>query len=161
MLALLCLINSCSYVCLWTAEGPSIYLKGLPPSATHALLENEFRKFGTIRAGGIQVKTQKVHSSSLSIGVLLILFATNNYSFIFCVTGILFWLRGIWRGKCCAKCNWGMHKILLPWPFFVFFPLLSYYIDFLHVMCKKQEAFVNLHADGGMKWNLRLFLSCD
>ncbi|KAH9728737.1 nuclear transport factor 2 (NTF2) family protein [Citrus sinensis] len=41
------------------AEGPSIYLKGLPPSATHALLENEFRKFGTIRAGGIQVKTQK------------------------------------------------------------------------------------------------------
>lgn len=41
------------------AEGPSIYLKGLPPSATHALLENEFKKFGTIRAGGIQVKTQK------------------------------------------------------------------------------------------------------
>ena len=33
--------------------------------------------------------------------------------------------------------------------FLFFSPLLSYYIDFLHVMCKKQEAFVNLH--GGMK----------
>ncbi|KAJ4728448.1 ras GTPase-activating protein-binding protein 2-like [Melia azedarach] len=40
-------------------EGPSIYLKGLPPSATHALLENEFKKFGTIRSGGIQIKIQK------------------------------------------------------------------------------------------------------
>lgn len=39
--------------------------------------------------------------------------------------------------------------------FFVFSPPVSYYVDyyvdFLHVMCKKQEAFVNLHADGGMK----------
>ncbi|XP_044493099.1 nuclear transport factor 2-like [Mangifera indica] len=41
------------------AEGPSIYLKGLPVSATHSILENEFKKFGTIRSGGIQIKTQK------------------------------------------------------------------------------------------------------
>ncbi|CAN1131144.1 Nuclear transport factor 2 [Linum perenne] len=40
-------------------EGPSIYLKGLPFDATPALLENEFKKFGTIRAGGIQVRNQK------------------------------------------------------------------------------------------------------
>ncbi|XP_044501986.1 nuclear transport factor 2-like isoform X1 [Mangifera indica] len=41
------------------AEGPSIYLKGLPVSATHSLVENEFKKFGTIRSGGIQIKFQK------------------------------------------------------------------------------------------------------
>ncbi|XP_031285606.1 nuclear transport factor 2 [Pistacia vera] len=41
------------------AEGPSIYLKGLPVSATHSLLENEFKKFGAIRSGGIQIKSQK------------------------------------------------------------------------------------------------------
>ncbi|XP_010547109.1 PREDICTED: putative G3BP-like protein [Tarenaya hassleriana] len=40
------------------AEGASIYVKGLPPNATHALLENEFKKFGTIRNGGIQVINQ-------------------------------------------------------------------------------------------------------
>ncbi|CAI0426548.1 unnamed protein product [Linum tenue] len=41
------------------ADGPSIYVKGLPFDATHALIENEFKKFGMIRAGGIQVKNQK------------------------------------------------------------------------------------------------------
>ncbi|KAL5794760.1 hypothetical protein ACOSP7_003354 [Xanthoceras sorbifolium] len=40
-------------------EGPSVYLKGLPVNATHALVENEFKKFGTIRSGGIQIKMQK------------------------------------------------------------------------------------------------------
>ncbi|KAJ8899340.1 hypothetical protein K2173_018314 [Erythroxylum novogranatense] len=41
------------------AEGPSIYVKGLPLDATPALLENEFKKFGPIRTGGIQVRSQK------------------------------------------------------------------------------------------------------
>ncbi|XP_021901040.1 ras GTPase-activating protein-binding protein 2 isoform X1 [Carica papaya] len=41
------------------AEGPSIYVKGLPQNATPAMLENEFRKFGPIRNGGIQVRSQK------------------------------------------------------------------------------------------------------
>ncbi|XP_021637362.2 nuclear transport factor 2 isoform X2 [Hevea brasiliensis] len=41
------------------AEGPSIYVKGLPLDATPALLENEFKKFGPIRSGGIQVRSQK------------------------------------------------------------------------------------------------------
>ncbi|KAK4846418.1 hypothetical protein QYF36_016964 [Acer negundo] len=40
-------------------EGPSVYLKGLPVNATHALVENEFKNFGTIRSGGIQIKMQK------------------------------------------------------------------------------------------------------
>lgn len=40
-------------------EGPSVYLKGLPMNATHALVENEFKKFGNIRSGGIQIKLQK------------------------------------------------------------------------------------------------------
>ena len=34
-------------------------MKGLFSSATPALLENEFKKFGPIKSGGIQVKTQK------------------------------------------------------------------------------------------------------
>ncbi|CAK8541464.1 unnamed protein product [Lathyrus sativus] len=41
------------------AEGYSIYVKGLPGNATPALLENEFKKFGPIKSGGIQVRTQK------------------------------------------------------------------------------------------------------
>ncbi|KDP26351.1 hypothetical protein JCGZ_17509 [Jatropha curcas] len=41
------------------AEGPSIYVKGLPLDATHALLDSEFKKFGPIRTGGIQVRCQK------------------------------------------------------------------------------------------------------
>jgi len=40
------------------AKGYSIYVKGLSSSATPALLENEFKKFGSIRSGGIQVRTQ-------------------------------------------------------------------------------------------------------
>ncbi|KAL2569346.1 hypothetical protein AAZV13_18G123400 [Glycine max] len=42
------------------AEGYSIYVKGLPPTATPAVLENEFKKFGPIKSGGIQVRSQKV-----------------------------------------------------------------------------------------------------
>ncbi|KAH1154735.1 hypothetical protein GLYMA_18G159100v4 [Glycine max] len=41
------------------AEGYSIYVKGLPPTATPAVLENEFKKFGPIKSGGIQVRSQK------------------------------------------------------------------------------------------------------
>ncbi|WCJ37988.1 Nuclear transport factor 2 (NTF2) family protein with RNA binding (RRM-RBD-RNP motifs) domain [Euphorbia peplus] len=41
------------------AEGPSIYVKGLPLDATPMLLENEFKRFGPIRPGGIQVRCQK------------------------------------------------------------------------------------------------------
>lgn len=40
-------------------EGPSIYVKGLPLDATPTLLENEFKKFGPIRNGGVQVRFQK------------------------------------------------------------------------------------------------------
>ncbi|XP_021275396.1 putative G3BP-like protein isoform X1 [Herrania umbratica] len=41
------------------AEGPSIYVKGLPLNATPSMLENEFKKFGPIKSGGIQVRSQK------------------------------------------------------------------------------------------------------
>ncbi|KAL4369161.1 hypothetical protein GQ457_05G003950 [Hibiscus cannabinus] len=41
------------------AEGPSIYIKGLPLTATPTMLENEFKKFGPIKNGGIQVRSQK------------------------------------------------------------------------------------------------------
>ncbi|KAK8717873.1 hypothetical protein V6N13_045126 [Hibiscus sabdariffa] len=41
------------------AEGPSIYIKGLPLNVTPSMLENEFKKFGPIKNGGIQVRSQK------------------------------------------------------------------------------------------------------
>ncbi|XP_022771507.1 putative G3BP-like protein [Durio zibethinus] len=41
------------------AEGPSIYVKGLPMNATPSMLENEFKKFGPIKSDGIQVRSQK------------------------------------------------------------------------------------------------------
>ncbi|CDP03910.1 unnamed protein product [Coffea canephora] len=40
-------------------DGYSIYIKGLPMNATVTLLENEFRKFGPIRNGGIQVRSNR------------------------------------------------------------------------------------------------------
>ncbi|XWS36594.1 hypothetical protein CRYUN_Cryun20dG0098000 [Craigia yunnanensis] len=41
------------------AEGPSIYVKGLPLNATPSMLEIEFKKFGPIKSGGVQVRSQK------------------------------------------------------------------------------------------------------
>lgn len=41
------------------ADGYSIYIKGLPMNATVSLLENEFKRFGPIRNGGIQVRSNR------------------------------------------------------------------------------------------------------
>lgn len=41
------------------ADGYSIYIKGLPMNATPALLEEEFKKFGPIKNGGIQVRSNR------------------------------------------------------------------------------------------------------
>ncbi|KAJ9543454.1 hypothetical protein OSB04_023161 [Centaurea solstitialis] len=41
------------------ADGYSIYIKGLPMSATPALLEDEFKKFGPIKPNGIQVRSNR------------------------------------------------------------------------------------------------------
>ncbi|KAL3649288.1 hypothetical protein CASFOL_005691 [Castilleja foliolosa] len=41
------------------ADGYSIYIKGLPMNATEALLEEVFKKFGTIKKDGIQVRSNK------------------------------------------------------------------------------------------------------
>ncbi|XP_027767570.1 putative G3BP-like protein isoform X2 [Solanum pennellii] len=41
------------------ADGHSIYIKGLPMSATTAMLEDEFKKFGPIKNGGIQVRSNR------------------------------------------------------------------------------------------------------
>eukprot|EP00261_Vitis_vinifera_P032448 XP_019073691.1 PREDICTED: ras GTPase-activating protein-binding protein 1 isoform X1 [Vitis vinifera] len=42
-----------------TADGHSIYIRGLPSNATPALLEDEFKKFGPIKSGGVQVRSNK------------------------------------------------------------------------------------------------------
>ncbi|GJS41351.1 Ras GTPase-activating protein-binding protein 1-like protein isoform X1 [Tanacetum coccineum] len=41
------------------ADGYSIYIKGLPMSATPAMLDDEFKKFGTIKSNGIQVRSNR------------------------------------------------------------------------------------------------------
>lgn len=41
------------------ADGYSIYIRGLPMSATATLLETEFKKFGAIKKNGIQVRSHK------------------------------------------------------------------------------------------------------
>ncbi|KAK6937841.1 Nuclear transport factor 2 domain [Dillenia turbinata] len=40
-------------------DGFSIYIGGLPPNATPAMLEETFKKFGPIKSGGIQVRGNK------------------------------------------------------------------------------------------------------
>ncbi|ERN10065.1 ras GTPase-activating protein-binding protein 1 [Amborella trichopoda] len=40
-------------------DGHSIYIKSLPLNATAAQLEEEFKKFGAIKSGGIQVRSNK------------------------------------------------------------------------------------------------------
>ncbi|KAK7836910.1 endoglucanase 6 [Quercus suber] len=49
----------CILCVLWPARGYSIYKKGLPLNVTPSLLENEFKKFGPFKNGGIQVRSQK------------------------------------------------------------------------------------------------------
>uniref|UniRef100_A0A5B6Z364 Putative G3BP-like protein isoform X2 n=2 Tax=Davidia involucrata TaxID=16924 RepID=A0A5B6Z364_DAVIN len=41
------------------ADGYSIYIKGLPLNATPVLLEDEFKRFGLIKSGGIQVRSNR------------------------------------------------------------------------------------------------------
>ncbi|KAL4587938.1 hypothetical protein LXL04_000815 [Taraxacum kok-saghyz] len=41
------------------ADGYSIYIKGLPMSATPAMLDDEFKKFGPIKTNGIQVRSNR------------------------------------------------------------------------------------------------------
>ncbi|KAL0436711.1 UNVERIFIED_CONTAM: Nuclear transport factor 2 [Sesamum radiatum] len=42
-----------------STDGYSIYIKGLPMNATEALLEEVFKKFGTIKNDGIQVRSNR------------------------------------------------------------------------------------------------------
>lgn len=45
---------------LVTAEGHSIYVRNLPFNATAVQLDEVFKKFGPIKRGGIQVRSNKV-----------------------------------------------------------------------------------------------------
>ncbi|XP_059660094.1 nuclear transport factor 2-like isoform X2 [Cornus florida] len=50
------------------AEGYSIYIRGLPLNATHALVEDEFKRFGPIKSDGIQVRCNRNHGFSFGFG---------------------------------------------------------------------------------------------
>lgn len=52
----------CSYhVVLLTGDGHSIYIKNLPLNVSATQLEGEFKKFGPIKQGGVQVRSNKVY----------------------------------------------------------------------------------------------------
>lgn len=42
------------------AESRSIYIRGLPLNAEAAQVEEEFKKFGPIKPGGVQVRSNRV-----------------------------------------------------------------------------------------------------
>ncbi|KAI4341585.1 hypothetical protein MLD38_026293 [Melastoma candidum] len=42
------------------ADGHSVYLKGLPMNVSYTQLDNEFKRFGAIKNGGIQIRYQKM-----------------------------------------------------------------------------------------------------
>lgn len=46
----------------FAVEGYSIYIRNLPHNATPSQLEAEFKKFGSIKPGGVQVRNHKVVS---------------------------------------------------------------------------------------------------
>lgn len=75
------------FTLLNSADGHSIYVKNLPLDATHALLEEEFKRFGPIKTGGIQVKGNKVvfgYSMTycfLRIPIILCFSSSNNKHF--------------------------------------------------------------------------------
>jgi RNA recognition motif-containing protein len=45
-------------------QGYSIFVKSLPFNSTVEMVEEEFKKFGAIKPGGIQVRNNKVSSNS-------------------------------------------------------------------------------------------------
>lgn len=52
------------------AEGHSIYVRNLPLDVTVAQLDGEFKKFGPIKQGGVQVRSNRVGS----VHIVFILF---------------------------------------------------------------------------------------
>jgi RNA recognition motif-containing protein len=52
---------SLSKLCLFfEVDAHAIYVRNLPLNATETQLEDEFKKFGTIKENGIQVRSNKV-----------------------------------------------------------------------------------------------------
>lgn len=52
---------------LYAVEGHSVYIRNLPLNATAEQVEEEFKKFGTIKPGGVQVRNHKVCQMYLEI----------------------------------------------------------------------------------------------
>lgn len=80
------------FICLFcTADGHSIYIRGLPSNATPALLEDEFKKFGPIKSGGVQVRSNKVWLTLCSC-----LFLWNFLALIILI--LIIWQQGFCFG---------------------------------------------------------------
>ena len=67
----LCMLCVC--VCV-SADGYSVYIRGLPLNAVPALLEDEFKKFGPIKCDGIQVRSNKLR--------IKLFYLSNNFGFV-------------------------------------------------------------------------------
>lgn len=64
MCLLSCLgISPGSDTCLCAADGRSVYVKSLPMNITVPQLETKLSEFGQVKAGGVNVKNQKVRSA--------------------------------------------------------------------------------------------------
>lgn len=71
------------YHCFWSGDGYSIYIKGLPLNATPAQLEDEFKKFGPIKSGGIQVRSNRVCVTfTLLCGLCFCVLTVNPFWFL-------------------------------------------------------------------------------
>ncbi|KAE8660772.1 Nucleotide-diphospho-sugar transferases superfamily protein [Hibiscus syriacus] len=74
------------------AAGPSIYVKGLPLNATPSMLENEFKRFGPIKSGGIQVRSQKVNVNPFLSGLNVMAYLINmSYIFLYRDSVLVLW----------------------------------------------------------------------
>lgn len=81
------LLFNLGYLWFLTADVCSVYIKNLPLNATPAQLEEEFKRFGPIKSGGVQVRSNKVLFSvlfSFSFVSLLLNIRQQN-SLFFCI----------------------------------------------------------------------------
>ena len=94
---------------LHIGDGHSIYVKNLPLSVTPNQLEMEFKRFGPIKHGGVQVRSNKV---ILTHWTCMLFSATwsscSVHAYFLLATGISLWLCGISRCEFYEQCNSGV-----------------------------------------------------
>lgn len=92
------LLASLNFGLYFEVDAHAIYVRSLPLNATTTQLEDEFKKFGTIKPDGIQVRSHKVLVFSPSSGfwktiyVILSLKVLSIFSNVNADSRVLLWL---------------------------------------------------------------------